>query len=390
MWKNRLGYLLLFIVFAALFFFFGRPYLIVVMVGMLFLAGLLWLLLFHDRSGLRIEAQMQPGSKEGKKLSLTLRAQKKGRIWAAGSVVAEVEFYHTMYGVRERKKLFLSLTGQTFSYDIPADTQYCGELCVRCVSAEVCDLLRLFRLRLEPFLEVRTMIHPHRVNLQAELSRDAIGSQKNDGLLQNRKGNDPREIFDLRDYVPGDDVRSIHWKLSGKLDSLVVKEASDPAHYQVALMPDLGREHLENPVMIKQLNTAVALCSSIGEQLVRQGVAFHMAFPVGYELQLCEVHGSREFQEALSRWMRIELPEKSGVGLRYFTMEHMERYFSKILIFSSGKYLQELNRLDEKISVTVISAVEGKEFTRVKLNNTCDVIEVPAEWEAQEVHHVIC
>jgi len=70
----------------------------------------------------------------------------------------------------------------------------------------------------------------------------APGLWENDGLLQNRKGTDYSEIFDLRDYRSGDDVRAIHWKLSGKLDRLVVKEASDPTRYQVVLMPDLGRE----------------------------------------------------------------------------------------------------------------------------------------------------
>ena len=390
MWKNRFGYLVFTIAFAVFLFFFGRPYLIVVAAGLLLLAGLIGILLFRDRTKIFVEAQMQSGSREGKKTSLVLNVRKRGAVWAAGSVLLEVEFYHTMYGISERKKLLLPLTGQAFSYDMPVDTEYCGEFCIRCISAEICDLLKLFRVRLEAFREVRAMIYPHRVNLQAELSRDAIGSQKNEGLLQNRKGKDPREIFDLREYVPGDDVRSIHWKLSGKLDSLVVKEASDPAHYQIILMPDLGREQLEQPTAVGQLNKAVALCASIGEQLVRQGVAFHMAFPAGYELQLCEVHSSREFQDALSQWMSIELPEKSGMGLRHFTLEHMEQYFSKLLIFSSGKYLQELNQLDEKISITVISAVDGKEFTRVKLHNTCDVVEIPTESETKEIYHVIC
>ena len=234
------------------------------------------------------------------------------------------------------------------------------------------------------------MIYPLRINLNAELSRDAVGSPKNDGLLQNRKGNDPSEIFDLREYVPGDDVRSIHWKLSGKLDNLVVKEASDPSHYQVVLMPDLGREELDEGISTRQLNAAAALCASVGEQLMRQGAAFYMAIPARYGLQLMEVRGTREFQEAMSRWMGMELPEKSGLGLQYFMMEHMEQYFSKILILSAGRYRQELGSLDGKISITVISAVDNVEFTHIRLNPTCEVIEIPSVQAVQDSYRVIC
>ena len=48
---------------------------------------------------------------------------------------------------------------------------------------------------------------------------------------------------------------------------------------------------------------------------------------------------------------------KKRTGIRYFIMEHMEQYFSKILIISSGKYLKELNSLEGRINITVISGI---------------------------------
>ena len=60
------------------------------------------------------------------------------------------------------------------------------------------------------------IVYPRKVNLQVELSQMTIGAPKSEGMMQNRKGNDLSEIFDIREYVPGDDIRSIHWKLSSK------------------------------------------------------------------------------------------------------------------------------------------------------------------------------
>ena len=139
----------------------------------------------------------------------------------------------------------------------------CAELAIAAVYAGILLSRRTKNIRTKLALS----------NLNAELSRDAIGSPKNDGVL---------------------------------------KEASDPSHYQVVLMPDLGLEELENEKTLQQLNTAIALFASVGEQLIRQCAAFYVAIPARYGLRLSEVRSSREFQDALSQWMSIGLPERSG------------------------------------------------------------------------------
>ena len=390
MWKNRVCYLLFTAVFAGFLFFFGRPYLIIVLAGLLGIPVLLWLFLFYDAKKITVKTEIPSGSREGRTVPLILNIRRKGILWAAGSVAVEIEWYHTMYGIKEQKRLFLPLSGKKFNYGMPVNTEYCGELRVHCNSVRVYDLLNLFSVPTEVFREVCTMIYPRRMNMNVELSKNAVGSPQNDGILQNRKGNDPSEIFDLREYAPGDDIRAIHWKLSGKLDRLVVKEASDPAHYQVILMPDLGHEQLQKKDGIQHLNMAVAICSSVGEQLIQQGTAFYMAIPESYGLQLCEVRNAREFQEILSRWMSMELPEKSGTGWQYFGLDHLEQYFSKLLIVSAGKYLQELSNMEGRISITVISAVNDQKFMHIKLNNFCDLAEIPTEQKNDETYRVIC
>ena len=43
-----------------------------------------------------------------------------------------------------------------------------------------------------------------------------------------RPGNDSSEIFDVREFRDGDKIQSIHWKLSAKMQELVVREDSQP------------------------------------------------------------------------------------------------------------------------------------------------------------------
>lgn len=48
-------------------------------------------------------------------------------------------------------------------------------------------------------------------------------------------GNDNSEIFNIREYVPGDKLQSIHWKLSAKENELIVKEMSQPKACPIVL-----------------------------------------------------------------------------------------------------------------------------------------------------------
>ena len=54
------------------------------------------------------------------------------------------------------------------------------------------------------------------------------------------KGNDFAEITDVREYRPGDRIKDIHWKLSAKKETLMVKERTSVAQSQVVLVLDLS------------------------------------------------------------------------------------------------------------------------------------------------------
>lgn len=53
-----------------------------------------------------------------------------------------------------------------------------------------------------------------------------------------RPGEDPGETFDIREYQDGDSIRQIHWKLSGKLDSMMIREKSFPVDDTVLILAD--------------------------------------------------------------------------------------------------------------------------------------------------------
>ena len=377
--------------FWCLFFFFGYPFLMWSALAMMLLAVLLRLALRWDAGKIGAEAGIHGSVREGGSFPVILKIRRSGRPLVAGSVRLRATLTHTMSGVEERRELLLPMAQKVSCFELPVEADECGELQIRCESVEAMDFLRLFRVKGEPFREMRLLIYPRRMNLRAELSQDAVGAPKSEGRLQNRKGSDPSEIFDIREYQPGDDIRSIHWKLSSKtVDSLIVRESSDPSHYNVVLLADCCAPGEGEQVTRGELNMAAALTAALGEQLLQQGASFCMAFPTDSGLHLREVTGMREFQNSLTQWMSVSLQKKSGMGLQYFGLEHMEQYFTKLVVISAGKYSQELGALDGKIGITVISTVEGGQMVHARLSGTSDMVELPVSDSPGEVYRILC
>lgn len=52
--------------------------------------------------------------------------------------------------------------------------------------------------------------------------------EEEDHYRTDRPGDDRTEIFDLRNYRDGDDVKNIYWKLFGRRQEMIVKEFSEP------------------------------------------------------------------------------------------------------------------------------------------------------------------
>ena len=90
-----------------------------------------------------------------------------------------------------------------------------------------------------------------------------------DDGASNRRGEDRSEVYQLREYRPGDDIRQIHWKLSSKLDELILKEASQPESRSLLVFWD--KRTGGNP---QQMDALAEVVSSAGMALLQSGVPY--------------------------------------------------------------------------------------------------------------------
>lgn len=127
------------------------------------------------------------------------------------------------------------------------------------------DPLGLFR-RTRVWSETyEIFVHPATVALDtiaAGLVRDL------EGQTTNHLSNSDIAFHTLRDYVPGDDRRHVHWKTSAKLDKLMVRQYVDTRRSHIAVMLSTDpADYVDDD----EFELAVSCAASIAQQTLRDG-----------------------------------------------------------------------------------------------------------------------
>lgn len=119
-----------------------------------------------------------------------------------------------------------SLTGETFLGEpgerLPMD--HCGLITVSFLQFSVYDYMGLFRRKLKNQQIYEIFVEPKPVPTDKPLEPEG----RSVSLWRPKPGGGFSEVHDLRLYRPGDDLRSIHWKMSAKVGKLIYREAMEP------------------------------------------------------------------------------------------------------------------------------------------------------------------
>lgn len=71
------------------------------------------------------------------------------------------------------------------------------------------------------------------LNIQSDFQMES------DVYSSSKPGDDSSETFGIREYRPGDSPRAIHWKLSSKLDQVLIRESSLPLNSAYFILVEL-------------------------------------------------------------------------------------------------------------------------------------------------------
>ena len=100
-------------------------------------------------------------------------------------------------------------------------------------------------------------VMPELFDVQMSYASDAA-LLENDRSADSRRGEDPGDVRGIRDYVAGDPVRNIHWKLSEKVDKLLIKELGTPISDQFLVILGNSGDKSSDPEALEAIASVFA------------------------------------------------------------------------------------------------------------------------------------
>ena len=113
--------------------------------------------------------------------------------------------------------------------------KYRGEYFLGLTSAELCDFLCLFRFKIKLTPTCRTVVAPRRLTIERSGS---LCSDEDDSIRTETTFFENDSFSSVREYMDGEPLRKVHWKLSAKQDKLMVKQSDRNLSSSAAVIID--------------------------------------------------------------------------------------------------------------------------------------------------------
>lgn len=244
--------------------------------------------------------------------------------------------YRNSYSDKQYKKDFLVSIDANTKTSVICNllSEYAGNLEIALTGVRSYDYLKLFSRKMKKKTVLKVAVLPNYYELLEKQNINHYGSLiESDYYSPVKSGEDPSEVFAIREYREGDRQQRIHWKLSQKLSHLMIKEFSDPLNCSILLFVDLS--------MPKEINSLLFM-DAILECALSLSFSFLLNGQLHYFAWYDREHGScirmrigqeKDLYEAVDGLLQVRPYEpETEVILAYLAEYPKEQYTNIILL----------------------------------------------------------
>lgn len=237
--RHKVSYFLSIAVVLVLLFFFPKPILLAVLLLEIALPLLALVLLRMDIAAMTLSLQAPVTSNVNAPLALDITYKAKRPLFSVSAVEMTLEMQNLLFHTQEERWLRIGLSSRKSSH-VEFTPDMCGEWFIRASGVQCLDVFGFCAAAVpcELFCRVKVMPEQNDITImtdQASRAKPEVGS-----FRVYQKGNDTAEVFELREYQEGDELKAIHWKLTSKMDRLIVREYSDSTRYDTIVLYDIA------------------------------------------------------------------------------------------------------------------------------------------------------
>lgn len=207
---------------------------------------------------------------------------KNNSIFPAVNGELKLCYYNKFSGNKEIEYINFPINSkETESIDFKIKSKYCGKLIIEIQSLKIYDYLTFSSVKKKVNKSKEVIVLPQIYDINFSSNVTNINSLDGEIFSKDKAGDDPSEVFNVREYVEGDKIQRIHWKLSSKVDNVMIKEYSQPiVHDSIIIVEFCESENNINTIQ-GIIETAISLS--------------HMLLSYNYIHYICWYDKSKDF-----------------------------------------------------------------------------------------------
>lgn len=234
----------------------------------------------------------------------------------------------------------------------------CGEISVYLVEYYVYDWIGCLYLKKKTNDVKKIEILPETHLLMTEIQRTTREFIADSEVYSDsEKGDDLSEIYQVREYVEGDPIHDIHWKLSAKTDNLLIKEHGKPLGCVVLIWIDLFRNNTVKPLRGRKHGrknlpvNAIEMAASVSLSLIEQKCVHMVAWYEEKNDRIIRkrVENEENIYELLNRLLYLEsYHDRKRADMQFDERFDRNDFSSMVEIKSDGRLIVNGNEIEVK------------------------------------------
>lgn len=197
------------------------------------------------------------------------------------------------------------LTGETWEEttekrEFYIQPKHCGTLKATMEHSKIFDIFGLLGWKTKSQPKALIIVMPNQIATALKTNLEALPTLDSEEYSMSHQGSDPSETFAIREYAPGDPLKSIHWKLSNKTDKLLVRELGLPITQNILVLVETSIPEEASPHHIsKMAENAYSICHALLEDDINHSLGWLDTMSLEYKNQ--EITNTTELDEAFAQ-----------------------------------------------------------------------------------------
>lgn len=356
---------------------FSNTFLLSLFFFLIFSAIVLKILINIDAKNICLDLKIEHNCVQNEESYFEVSLTSPKNLTAAGLIYFTFDITFDKYGEKRIRSLKIPASKEQGIIKVPFVSDNCSSVTIKCQSVELNDILGITKVKLKEPKPIIFTVFPKELPIRISSNEHLFFTADSDQIMQDKKGSDMSEIFELREYTPGDNVKSIHWKLSNKIDKPIVRVGHSSTNTKTLVFLDIGRENGGEKTEGVKLSNAVSLAFTISMQLLDMGIGHKFCSTDEHNISFYDINDFNDIIYAKKHILSSPLPRKNGIGISHLLSNYKYADFSKIIYVYSENYTQELLTLSLLTDVAALTISDKQDEIEVSMDNKCRFYSLP-------------